>query len=386
MDEKAPATREEQLNNTSEESIVASGDAFIDEPLTEKDKKHAKLKKILTYVAFIVINALVITVLLIIEDKSGDTASGRMVWERITANWYYAVLAFAMFFIIVTFDTVVFSLLIKKTGAPVRIGGLAVKVSYLGRYYDRITPWAIGGEPFQMAYLTHGGLKTGQACAVTMSRHIIRFFSTAVVVITVLIASRISTNVWVMAAAIFSVLIGLIIPSFMLICAFRPRLGERIARWCLDLLYKLRIVKNYEKNWKKVQETVSHFLQGMKYLSSNKQVIALIAVGAIVELFANNSVPFFVIRAFGNFEITYWHTFVLCIFVSYASSFAPTPGGAGIAELSFYAIFAAFIQEGYLFWAVLTWRLAIFYVPVFVGFVIHVFDAVGAIIKTAKTK
>ena len=237
-----------------------------------------------------------------------------------------------------------------------------------------------------MAYLKHGGLRTGQACAVTMSRHIIRFFSTAIVVIGVLIASRISTNIWVMVVAIFSVLIGLIIPSFMLICAFRPRLGERIARWCLDLLYKLRIVKNYEKNWKKLQETVNHFLQGMKYLSSNKQVIALIAVAALVELFANNSVPFFVIRAYGNFDVAYWRTFVLCIFVSYASSFAPTPGGAGIAELSFYAIFAAFIEDGYLFWAVLTWRLAIFYVPVFVGFIIHLFDTVGAIVRTAKTK
>ena len=380
----------DSLPSETEEKNVSSERAeeelSFDVPLTDEEKKRKKIRKILGYIGFFLINALVIAVLLIVEDKSGDTASGKEAFNRLLSNWYYAILAFAMFFIIVTFDTIVFSLLIKKTGTKVKRSGLAIKVAYLGRYYDRITPWAIGGEPFQMAYLTRGGLKTGQSCAVTMSRHIIRFFTTAVLVIAILIASRIATSIWVMVVAIFSVLIGLIIPSFMLICAFRPRLGERIARFCLDVLYKLHIVKNYEKNWSKLQETVDHFLQGIKYLSSNKQVIILIAIGAIIELFATNSVPFFVIRAFGNFEFTYWRTFVLCIFVSYASSFAPTPGGAGIAELSFYAIFAATIEDGYLFWAVLTWRLAIFYVPVFVGFIIHLFDTVGAIIKTAKNK
>ena len=260
-------------------------------PLTDEEKKRKKIRKILGYIGFFIINALVIAVLLIVEDKSGDTASGKEAFARLLGNWYYAILAFAMFFIIVTFDTIVFSLLIKKTGTKVKRSGLAIKVAYLGRYYDRITPWAIGGEPFQMAYLTRGGLKTGQSCAVTMSRHIIRFFTTAVLVIAILIASRIATSIWVMVVAIFSVLIGLIIPSFMLICAFRPRLGERIARFCLDVLYKLHIVKNYEKNWSKLQETVDHFLQGIKYLSSNKQVIILIAIGAIIELSATSSLP-----------------------------------------------------------------------------------------------
>ena len=385
-DEIINSTENPSENNLQTDDVILPGGSFFDEPDTPEERKKKKIKKILGYIGFFIINALVIAVLLIVEDKSGDTASGKEAMAKLYANWYYTAVAFTLFFVIATLDTIVFSFLIKKTGASVKRSGLAFKVAYLGRYYDRITPWAIGGEPFQMAYLTHGGLKTGQSCAVTMSRHIIRFFTTAVVVIAILIASRITTSVWVMVVAIFSVLIGLIIPSFMLICAFRPRLGEKIARWCLDLLYKLKIVRNYEKNWAKLQDNVNHFLQGMKYLSSNKQVIVLIAFAALVELFANNSVPFFVIRAFGNADITYWHTFVLCIFVSYASSFAPTPGGAGIAELSFYAIFAATIQDGYLFWAVLTWRLAIFYVPVFVGFIIHVFDTVGAIVKTAKSK
>lgn len=373
---------EGELSEAKAETISAKAAPPID---GNKVLRRQRRKRILGYSAFILLNALVIAVMLIVEDKSGDAATGKAAFIRLGENPLFTVLAFSMFFVIVIFDSIVFKTLISKTGVKHR-AGLAIKVSFLGRYYDRITPWAMGGEPFQMAYLIHGGLDAGQSCSVAMSRHVIRFFSTAVVVITILIASRISTNVWVMAAAIASVLAGLIIPVFMLICAFRPALGQKIGRGVIGFLHKIKIVKNYDKQMKKMQEEVDKFLKGIKYLSGNKQVIAIIALASIVELFANNSVPYFVMRALGYNELTYWHTLVLCIFVTYASSFAPTPGGAGIAELSFYAIFASVIGGGYLFWAVLFWRIAVFYVPVFIGFVMQTADSLYSIVSAGKKR
>ena len=72
--------------------------------------------------------------------------------------------------------------------------------------------------------------------------------------------------------------------------------------------------------------------------------------------------------------------------MTYASSFAPTPGGAGIAELSFYAIFASVIGGEYLFWAVLFWRIAVFYVPVFIGFVMQTADSLYSIVSEGKKR
>lgn len=349
------------------------------------EKRKKKRNKILGHIGFILLNLLVVLILLIVEDKSGDTAAGITAIRKLGENWIYTLLALSMFFIIVFFDAVVFKTLIAKTGVKHQIS-LPIKVSFFGRYYDRITPWSMGGEPFQMAYLIKGGLNGAESCAVTMSRHIIRFFTTAVVVIAILVCSRIATNIWVMVAAIVSVLCGLILPTFMLVCCFKPQLGHKIGKGAIGILYKLKLVKDYDKQLKKMEGTVNNFLQGMKYLSSNKKVIAVIAVASLVELFATNSIPFFVIRALDHPEITYWRTLVLCIFVTYASSFAPTPGGAGIAELSFYAIFAAYISGGYLFWAVLFWRIAIFYVPVAVGFVMQTVESITAIVRTGRQK
>lgn len=362
-------------------------DTIDEELLTDSEKLAAQKKKkrnsILLNILFLVINAVIVLVLLLLEDKSGDKVAGSQAMELFAKNWYYTVLAFVMYFAIAFSDAVVFAALIKKTGSKCS-PTLPLQVSFMGRYYDRITPWSMGGEPFQIATLMHGGLKGGDSCAVTMSRHIVRFFSTAVAVIIILIASRITTNVYVMVVAILSVIAGLIIPTFMLLCAFRPKIGLRIGEGVIKLLHKLKLVKDYDKQLRKMQNDVNKFLQGIKYLSTNKGLIALIAAAAIVELFCNNSVPFFVIRGLGHTEVTYWHTLVLCIFVNYASSFAPTPGGAGIAELSFYAIFAAYVEDGFLFWAVLFWRIAIFFVPVFIGFTAQIFDSIKNIRRAGR--
>ena len=388
----SPVSEEQTPVNTVSQEEQTSVNTVREEQvpvLSEEEKLKAQKKKrrnsILLNVLFLVINAIIVLVLLLLEDKSGDKVAGSQAMKLFAENWYYTALAFFMYFVIAFSDSIVFAALIKKTGVK-SSPALPLKVSFMGRYYDRITPWSMGGEPFQVATLMRGGLSGGDSCAVTMSRHIVRFFSTAIAVIVILIASRITTNVYVMVVAILSVAAGLIIPSFMLLCAFKPKIGLKIGEGVINFLHKIKIVKNYDKQLKKMQNDVNNFLSGIKYLSTNKAMIALIAFSAIVELFANNSVPFFVIRGLGHTEVTFWHTLVLCIFVNYASSFAPTPGGAGIAELSFYAIFAAYVEEGYLFWAVLFWRIAIFFVPVFIGFALQIFDSVKNIFDTRKSR
>lgn len=342
-------------------------------------------KKVFTAIFFLVVNIVVLTVLIVLEDKSGNIADGKKVFSLLLENYLYTILALSMFFIIVLGDFIVFSLLLKKMDKKPGVG-LLLGVSVLGRYYDRITPWSMGGEPFQMGYLIAHKVGAGDSCAVTMSRHVIRFIVTAVAVIAILAASGIATTVWVMVAALLSILGGLVVPTFMLVCAFRPKIGYAIGGWVLRVGVKLRLIKEYEKAEKKMTEEVEKFLSGIRFLSVNKILVPIIGFFALTEMFAYNSVPFFVLSALGIEGITFWRVFVLCIFVSYASSFAPTPGGSGIAELSFYAIFASFIGDGQLFWAVLFWRVSVFYIPVIIGFFTQVFLSVRTLISSAKER
>ena len=350
-----------------------------------EEKNSSVKKKILTAVFFLVVNVAVLLVLILTEDKSGNIADGKVVFSLLQKNASFTTLALLMYFVIVAGDVAVFFALLKKMNKKNCLGH-ALTVSVLGRYYDRITPWSMGGEPFQMGYLISHDVGAGDSCAITMSRHILRFSVTAVAVIAILASSGIAATVWVMVAALLSILGGLVVPTFMLVCAFKPRIGFAIGRWILRVGVKLKLIKDYQKAEDKMTEEVDKFLSGIRFLSANKAMIFLIGLCGLTEMFAYNSAPFFVLRALEVTDLSYWNVFVLCIYVNYASSFAPTPGGSGLAELSFYAIFASFIGGGQLFWAVLFWRIAIFYIPVFIGFVLQSTLSVRSLVINLKKR
>lgn len=346
------------------------------------EEKKSRRKKTLGYVLFVGVSAAVICGMALFEKRTGEVSPWREIVPVLKERWAFLVAAFACFFLIVAGDTVVFRTLSSGLGQKRKLS-TCLQTSLFGRYFDRITPWSSGGEPFQILYLTKSGMSSSDACAVAMSRHIIRFFSTAVFVVAVLVFSRVGANAFVVIAACVGLVVGLLPPSFLLLCAFRPRLGERITKGVIGFLSKLRIVKNRERAEEKAAKTVADFLAGIKFLSRNGKFAVLIAFFAVSESFLTHSVPYFVMRSLGS-DLPYWETFVLCLYVNYASGFAPTPGGSGLAEVSFYAVFETQAAEGTFFWAVLLWRIAVFYLPVAVGFVLQTLSSVRAIVQLRK--
>src|SRR5574344_1497164 len=237
-----PFGETEVTEKSVKESAVDAADFTDGANTTETGdgRKKRMRKKILGYAAFIGINALVILILLLVEDRSGDKLAGEEAIALLGKNFPYAICAFSVFFFTVFLDVIGFAALMKKLHVEKKSLVTCINVSFLGRYYDRVTPWAMGGEPFQIFYLNKRGLSTGDSCAVTMSRHIIRFFTVAIAVIIILVASQISTNVYVMIAAIVSVSAGLIVPVLMLICAFNPKRGLKIGKGEVILFYKMK--------------------------------------------------------------------------------------------------------------------------------------------------
>ena len=376
----------EDNNEITKEKIesqnVDSGNSETKDPKLEEKKERNK--KIIRSILFLVANVIVVLVLLFIQrDSSDEMVDITEFFRLLRIHPFYTIYTISTFLLLLIIDFIMFMTLTKTMGIKGRSIQKNVNVSIIGRYYDRITPWAIGGEPLQIAYFTGHGMKIGEASSVTMARHIIRFFPVSFAVIIVLIASRVTTDWWIMLLAILSVCSGLIVPSFMLLCAIKPKIGFKIGEKVIALLFKMKIIKSQEKYLEKMHIEVQKFVDGLRILWKHKFTTCMLAILALIEMFVNNAAPYFTIRALGV-ETTFWEIFVLCIFCNYASSIVPTPGGSGMAEFSFYAVFAAYIGEAHLFWAVLLWRIAVYYLPILVGFFVQIGISINTIRKTKK--
>ena len=63
--------------------------------------------------------------------------------------------------------------------------------------------------------------------------------------------------------------------------------------------------------------------------------------------------------------------FVTTVAIYASVTFIPTPGNAGAAEGSFFAVFSA-LSSGYIFWAMMAWRFFVYYIFIILGALIYI--------------
>jgi len=167
----------------------------------------------------------------------------------------------------------------------------------------------------------------------------------------------------------------------------------------LRLGYKLKIVKNYRKSFKKVINQLSEYKSSMSYLWKHKKLLIKIIVLSLVECLTYASMPIFMVLAFsGNIDMSMSMLILICLTKHYvcsmASSFIPLPGGTGLMEISF--IFLYFVISfiflfgitigDYVVWALLAWRFFTYYLIILHGFVHELRIIVTKLVKNSKKR
>ena len=71
----------------------------------------------------------------------------------------------------------------------------------------------------------------------------------------------------------------------------------------------------------------------------------------------------------------YIDIFFMCVYTYAAVTYIPTPGNAGAAEGTFYALFKT-LKSGNIFWAMLIWRFLSYYMFLATGVGIYIYNFV----------
>ena len=260
---------------------------------------------------------------------------------------------------------------------------LAYKTHAYGRYYDSITPMASGGQPFQIFYMTKRGLNASSAISVPMGKYVVQTICMSFLWTTAVMASffvdlgpnfnyirPLSIIGW---AANAMIMVGVILLSV------NQRLGKKLVVWALKFLQKIKIIKDYEKRYNQVIKIVTDFQVTIKnYARRIWSFLGQIAITMIVWIM-HYSLPFFVYSCLiGYFDFSMYFTLLLLsMLIDMAASFVPLPGGTGVNELSFTALFAmVFSNNVMLTWALLLWRFMTYYIYILQGLVVLVYDNV----------
>lgn len=240
------------------------------------------------------------------------------------------------------------------------------------QFFNAITPFASGGQPFQVYMLTKNKIKTNEAINVVavnficyqialvfmglmaiLSNHVFHIFDK------VTLLQRLVTIGFVVNVAVILVTLVLV---------FSKRFNKMIAKWCIIVLNKIKIIKNKEDAVQKVNGKLSEFHKSGKILLKNKKDFILCIIYNVISISCLYLVPLAVIFSIGNYHSINAFTTVICSsYTMMMGSFVPLPGGTGGIEFGFIKFFGNFLNGAVLKTLMLMWRFLTYYFGMFLG-------------------
>ncbi len=347
------------------------------EEAKEKVEQQKTQKTQWLNLAFFVLNILILAAILIYQSTTFGVVSLEVLKENARFSiLFYTILLFVVIMLLETIRTHILLYKATKQFRPF----LCYKASAICRYYDCVTPFASGGQPFEIFYLNSRGVHGGIATSVPLTKAMYNNVAFILVSVFVLICnSKIFTGqeqnliiIW----GIISLCISCLILFILVLFAISKRVMPKILMGCLKLGRRLHFIKDERVLFSKYMRTILEFQKSTRHYIANIWISITSVLCSAVILIVKAFIPVMLYWAFhteATLEIII-EILSKFILVELATKYIPIPGGSGVAEISFSALFAALFNDGTLFWAMLFWRIMNYFIYLFQGMAVLVYD------------
>lgn len=337
------------------------------------DNQKSKLKKTLMLIFFAVLNIGVIAATAMAEFGNSEDAAEL---SEVKINFWLLIPAMLCFLLGITAEIYKYIIMMKELAGDKpkldnkNIRKVARRTVLLGKYYDNLTPAAVGGQPFQIYYMRkNSGLTKGTSISVPIVGMIAAQISFLILaIISFVLGGGAINNPVLLTTAWFGLIFYAFWPLLIASATFFPKPTTALIKSVVKFLAKIKIIKNREQALIKVEAEVQGYVKSVKMILKTRGLFLKTIILSLCFNFMITAIPFFVLTAFGG-DMDFWACFATSIAVMSAVCFIPTPGNTGVAEGTFYVVFSA-LSTGYIFWAMLAWRFFSYYIYIIIGLAI----------------
>ena len=320
-------------------------------------------------------------------------------------NWIWLIAAIGLaiaYFALWPLSQVIFgkALKIKATGTESYLIGCSE------HFYNGVTPFAAGGQPFQIYSFTKRGVTTANATGVVLTSFVTfmmvtNAFAIASLIFYPQIAAGLETlNLgWLQYIAIIGFVINFLVLLFMIAMGTSKKLRNFFVNLFKKLMNAKMFHKEYKRKWAnklfgkigkglenglpKFEEYCDNAQLAFKQCWSHKRATAFAILIKIVAMALYYAIPFFILKSVG-IDLTFDKIVIVLFCTSFAITsvvWMPTPGGTGGIEYAFMIIIAAVTGTSANDPAavVLIWRMITFYFILIISFIANaIFEAISS--------
>lgn len=248
----------------------------------------------------------------------------------------------------------------------------AFRIQLLTNFFNAITPFSSGGQPFQIYSLNKNGINYNDSTNIVMQEFIIYQLSLVTLGIVALIYNNIFNLFLDIKILETLVALGFIINLFVIVSlfmlAYYKKLDEVLIKIVINLLSKFHLIKNKELLIQKWNNHIEKFNKGARKLTENKFRFIKLYLISLFSLLTLYLIPCIILYGMGDFNsITPINSIIASAYVILIGSFVPIPGGTGGLEYGFIAFFGNFISGSTLPALMLIWRLVTYYFGIIIG-------------------
>lgn len=290
-----------------------------------------------------------------------------------TANYKWVLLGVVCLAIDWILDSMVVYIPLKKM-YPKHKYWLSFKTNIAGKFFNNITPFSSGGQPFQAYILSKHGLRASDTFSVLMMKFVVyqvSLFSWALI----LLFTNFSFFKEAFQAHYFLVLLGFFLNLIATLAIFIAGINKNIILKIVNPIIKFGakikigkfcIVKDVDAALNKAQDSISNYSNQFNEMKKQKSTLIKMYIAELLHFIAYFSIPFMIYKAFDNTGTSYVQILTVQTYLLLIMSFIPTPGSGLGAEWCFALLYGPIFTNG-LNMAILFWRIYIFYLPIIIG-------------------
>ena len=339
--------------------------------MVKKEKNKYSFKSIINKI--ILGLAVTILILLLIIFLTTDINAIKTAFSFINIGYLFAGIGLTLLYFILSPITTCILTKVKKCN----IGMLdTFLIGNTEHFFNGITPFATGGQPFQVYSYSRLGVKASASTGILMMNFIIHMAVTNLfAILSIAIYPELIKAVGnLLPMIIIGFTMNFLTFGFIILLACSKRVANFLV-YLLKLLGKIKFLSKFitpaiPAFQKYCEDTQSAF----KELWKHKGATLLCFFVRAITMFVYYAITFYILRSF-NIGISYKDLFFVICGTSFAITtcvFIPTPGGSGGIEFAFTSIFV-FIASGITkdlgASGMLLWRILTYYGLMLVSFI-----------------
>lgn len=315
---------------------------------------------------------LILAVLIIVVCLKGDVKS---IFNAITScNKAYLFIAIGLIIIFLICTAASLQILVRVRHKLNIFDSF--NIANCAQFYNGITPFQSGGQPFQVYYYTKVNIKPDESTSIIMMNFIIHqlVLNILSVVALILYFDDLFTNSTFLFRV--AVIVGFSINFIILLVLIFVSISVRVKRfflWIIGGVTKLKIFrKKREDILAKANDFFDKSQNSFKELFSHIWALIFSVLVKVISLVAYFLVPYFIFKSLnisvGKEDILF--IFWMTAFAFVIMSFMPTPGASGGAEWAFTSVFATMyvgLEGDTLLSSLLIWRFLTYYLVMILG-------------------